>query len=222
MVPAAQATITVGGRTAQNPPPPRPALPQALLLSPDMICAWRAGVSSLQTRFHFHHRHRPHVHVPHLHTAAMIKAAKDATAAAARKAADEAAAAAKALKDAKDAAKKRADDAAAAAKKLKDEAAAAAKEAADAAAAAAKRAADEAAAAAEKLATEASNVGHRIAATATGSIDELKEIGNEAVRLAKAVRAPMFYRGTHARHRAARVQRRRVTFVPRRLQGPAV
>merc|ERR1712072_358763 len=37
-------------------------------------------------RPHLHHRHRPHIHIPHLHTAAMIKAAKDAIARAAQKA----------------------------------------------------------------------------------------------------------------------------------------
>merc|ERR1712072_184759 len=37
-------------------------------------------------RPHLHHRHRPHIHIPHFHTAAMIKAAKDAIARAAQKA----------------------------------------------------------------------------------------------------------------------------------------
>jgi hypothetical protein len=55
-------------------------------------------------RPHLHHRHRPHLHVPHIHTAAMIKAAKDAArraaAAAAKAARDAAARAAKAARDA--------------------------------------------------------------------------------------------------------------------------
>merc|ERR1712072_669954 len=50
---------------------------------------WHAHHRHHRHHWHVHHRHqrhRPHIHIPHFHTAAMIKAAKDALARAAQKA----------------------------------------------------------------------------------------------------------------------------------------